>query len=167
MSMIMGFGDAPVCLSCLATRLRLDRADLRDSLIQWIARRDCYHGAWVWAGREEQTENQEIPGCLSVPEQPALTPRAHPSRPEVLVGSDDARFPNYVSVDAIWDAGDMGCGELVLQLRMRLKDLAAGQVMKLTAQDPGAREDLPAWCRLTGHTLLRAEHPDYWIRRKE
>jgi tRNA 2-thiouridine synthesizing protein A len=69
--------------------------------------------------------------------------------------------------DREWDAGDMGCGELVLELRMRLKPMRAGQLLKLTARDPGAPEDLPAWCRLTGHQLTYADHPIYLIRRKE
>jgi tRNA 2-thiouridine synthesizing protein A len=66
-----------------------------------------------------------------------------------------------------WDAGDMGCGELVLQLRLRLKPMRPGQILKLTARDPGAPADLPAWCRLTGHHLMYADHPTYLIRRKE
>jgi tRNA 2-thiouridine synthesizing protein A len=66
-----------------------------------------------------------------------------------------------------WDAGELGCGDLVLELRHRLQRLAAGHVLKLTARDPGAPHDLPAWCRLTGHRLARAEPPTYWIQRKE
>ena len=69
--------------------------------------------------------------------------------------------------DAEWDAGDMGCGELVLELRLQLKPMRPGHILKLTARDPGAREDLPAWCRLTGHQLVVAAHPVYWIGRKE
>jgi tRNA 2-thiouridine synthesizing protein A len=69
--------------------------------------------------------------------------------------------------DAEWDAGDMGCGELVLELRMRLKALQPGQLFKLTARDPGAIEDLPAWCRMTGQRLVAAAHPIYLIARKE
>ncbi len=71
------------------------------------------------------------------------------------------------AADAEWDAGDMGCGELVLELRLRLKAMAPGSILKLIARDPGAPEDLPAWCGMTGHTLLTAHHPEYWIRRKE
>src|ERR671923_2360229 len=72
-----------------------------------------------------------------------------------------------VHPDSEWDAGDMGCGELVLELRMRLKPMRPGQLLKLTARDPGAPEDLPAWCRLTGHHLVYVDHPIYLIRRKE
>jgi tRNA 2-thiouridine synthesizing protein A len=66
-----------------------------------------------------------------------------------------------------WDAGDKGCGEIVMELRIVMNALEPGAILKLTARDAGAPEDLPAWCRMTGHTLLQAHHPDYWIRRRE
>ncbi len=65
-----------------------------------------------------------------------------------------------------WDAGLMGCGELVLQLRGRLARLAPGELFELTAHDLGAPEDLPAWCRMTGHSLRVAVHPRYLISRR-
>jgi tRNA 2-thiouridine synthesizing protein A len=71
-----------------------------------------------------------------------------------------------VPVADAWDAGGMGCGELVMALRLRLRDLPAGAVVRVTATDPAAPLDLPAWCRLCGHTLLAMTHPVYWIRRK-
>ena len=67
---------------------------------------------------------------------------------------------------AEWDAGDLGCGELVLELRMRLAAMRPGQVLRLTARDPGAPQDLPAWCRMTGHTLVSHQHPLYVIRKE-
>lgn len=70
-------------------------------------------------------------------------------------------------VDARWDAGDLGCGDLVLELRQRMESMQPGQVLILTARDPGARADIPAWCRMTGHALIAAQHPMYQIRRKE
>jgi tRNA 2-thiouridine synthesizing protein A len=69
--------------------------------------------------------------------------------------------------DAEWDAGDMGCGDLVLELRARVEMLVPGRVLRLTARDPGAPADIPAWCRMTGHALVSAQHPIYLIRRKE
>ena len=70
-------------------------------------------------------------------------------------------------VEAVWDAGDLGCGDLVLELRTRIDRLRPGQLIEVTALDPGAPADLPAWCRMTGHTLVWQEHPVYLIRRKE
>jgi tRNA 2-thiouridine synthesizing protein A len=69
--------------------------------------------------------------------------------------------------DLEWNAGDLGCGDLVLQLRFMMDTLEPGQVLRLVALDPGAPADLSAWCRMTGHAMLTADHPVYLIRRKE
>ena len=68
--------------------------------------------------------------------------------------------------DCEWNAGDLGCGDLVLELRIRMTALAPGQVLRLVALDPGAPADIPAWCRMTGHTLLEQRPPAYLIRRE-
>lgn len=65
-----------------------------------------------------------------------------------------------------WKAGEMGCGDLLLILRKEVQQVGPGKILLLEALDPGAREDIPSWCRITGHTLLAAEHPHYWIQRK-
>jgi tRNA 2-thiouridine synthesizing protein A len=69
--------------------------------------------------------------------------------------------------EAEWDAGDLGCGDLVLELRQRLDAMRPGQILTLVARDPGAAADIPAWCRLTGHTLIVEQAPRFEIRRKE
>lgn len=66
-----------------------------------------------------------------------------------------------------WDAGMMGCGDLVIELRRRMRAMSAGGVLLLVAEDPGAPADIPAWCGMTGHALLAARHPEYWIRRRD
>jgi tRNA 2-thiouridine synthesizing protein A len=66
-----------------------------------------------------------------------------------------------------WDAGHKGCGEILMELRIVMLALEPRAVLKLTAHDGGAPEDLPAWCRMTGHKLVKAEHPDYWIQRRD
>lgn len=85
-------------------------------------------------------------------------------------GADGVRSERSMSEQSAynkeWNAHDLGCGQLILQLSRKLKDLEGGHVLKLTAYDPGAKEDLPAWCRLTGHTLLKSVHPQYWIQKK-
>jgi tRNA 2-thiouridine synthesizing protein A len=72
-----------------------------------------------------------------------------------------------MTIAAEWDAGRMGCGELLVELKFRLQPLLPGQLFQLTALDPGAVEDIPSWCRLTGHSLIRGEHPVYVIRRRD
>jgi len=71
-----------------------------------------------------------------------------------------------IQPDDAWDAGELGCGELVILLFLRLRALPPGARFRLTATDPGAVHDIPAWCRLTGHLLLAAEPPLFLIQRK-
>jgi tRNA 2-thiouridine synthesizing protein A len=68
-------------------------------------------------------------------------------------------------VDHHWDAGDTGCGTLVVELRRRMDELATGEAIEVIARDAGAPVDLPAWCRMTGNTMVSAQHPVYVIRK--
>jgi tRNA 2-thiouridine synthesizing protein A len=145
LAIAMGFGDAPRCVSCLARALKVQEPEFQDSLLEYVRSRECYLGAWNWANRK-----------AGLPEN-VLSPIILKS-PHAAGGREAALF---------WDAGEMGCGELILELRVRMRELRPGEVLKLCARDPGAHEDLPAWCRLTGHGLVRAEHPFYWIKGKE
>ena len=72
-----------------------------------------------------------------------------------------------MNCDFEWNAGDLSCGDLVLELRQRVRQ-APGKVFKVTALDAGAPADLPAWCRMTGNPLLAHDPATqaYWIRAK-
>ena len=163
MSIALGFKDAPRCLPCLSTALGGDLTELREQLFQYVQRQDCFRTAWEWACKEEGVKPDELPALSKT------TPRVKP--PERVVKTAPPPILSVAvapsAVHAEWDAGDLGCGELVLDLRLRLQALRPGQIFKLCARDPGAPEDLPAWCRLTGHQLVRAEPPYYWIKRKD
>jgi tRNA 2-thiouridine synthesizing protein A len=52
------------------------------------------------------------------------------------------------------DGGDLGCARLLILLRDHAARLPAGAVVHLRTSDPIAPIDLPAWCRMTGHTYL-------------
>lgn len=52
------------------------------------------------------------------------------------------------------DGGDRACGELLLVLAARARELGPDTHLRLIATDPAASIDLPAWCHLTGHTYL-------------
>jgi len=70
-------------------------------------------------------------------------------------------------MDQRWDAGDLGCGALLLELRKRLAAMRPGDTLEVVARDPGAPIDVAAWCRTTGHALVREAHPVYVIRRRD
>ncbi len=72
-----------------------------------------------------------------------------------------------LAYDIEWNAGELSCGDLVLELRQRVRQ-APGQVFKVIALDAGAPSDLPAWCSMTGNALLASDLSSkaYWIRAK-
>jgi len=55
------------------------------------------------------------------------------------------------------------CAVLTPAIKAQLRELAGGQVLEVRVDDPGAREDIAAWCRLAGHELLAVvdEMPKY------
>ena len=65
-----------------------------------------------------------------------------------------------------WDAGEMGCGRLVMELHRQVRAIPPGDRLEVTALSEGAPVDIPAWCRMTGHTLVAAKPPRYVIQRK-
>lgn len=62
-----------------------------------------------------------------------------------------------IQVDFVYDAGPASCGELIMNVYNKMKRLESGQVMEVISYDLGALEDIPAWCRMQGHTLLHHE----------
>lgn len=70
-------------------------------------------------------------------------------------------------IHSVWDAGSMSCGDLVLELKRRLAQTPADQVLHLIATDPAAPLDIRAWCRVTKNQLLRFDHPHYFLQRKD
>lgn len=178
MSIVMGFMDAPRCLPCLAGALDRQPGEFRDHLYTYLQRQDCHRTAWEWANTAEGFAQTSLPACLFPKDGGAAgtvsgnvgvqaTTDSVPATPHAGKNSSEANSSEALPHHAEWDAGELGCGELVLELRLKLQTMQPGNVFRLCARDAGVPEDLPAWCRLTGHRLLRAEHPNYWIQRKE
>jgi tRNA 2-thiouridine synthesizing protein A len=162
MSLTMGFKDDPKCWNCLADTMAHDREALRDHIFAYIKHRPCHHEGWLWADREEGFEPGALPGCLWPPHATVGNEQPWPSSQAALA----ARLVSDADYDSEWNAGGIGCGDLVLELRIRLQSLKPGRVLKLIATDSGAPEDLPAWCRMTGNTLIASHHPVYLIQKK-
>ncbi|MGE3164857.1 MAG: sulfurtransferase TusA family protein [Planctomycetota bacterium] len=160
---VMGFKRALRCSSCLAAQLGRDPAEFLEHVLEYIQRRACFSAGWMYASQQEGLAPGQRPSCL----WPAAVNRSKTLEPASSLVASPVGADTEMAVHAEWDAGDMGCGDLVLELRGRLRALSAGQVLAVRARDPGAPQDIPAWCGLTGHELLRGEHPRYWIRRKD
>lgn len=160
LSTMLGHQDKILCSRCLAFAFARERDEFLEQALGHVAHRECLSEAFDYAADREGIERGPRPSCLFGPDRPSATPAPLPSLEPVALAAP-------VAPDAVFDAGDMGCGDLVLELRLRLRELAPRAVLRVLASDPGAPEDLPAWCRMTGNRLLAARHPEYLIQKKE
>lgn len=52
------------------------------------------------------------------------------------------------------------CPLPVIELARRIGDVAVGEQVEVAADDPAARSDVPAWCRMRGHDYVGAATAD-------
>jgi 5-methyltetrahydropteroyltriglutamate--homocysteine methyltransferase len=59
------------------------------------------------------------------------------------------------AADASFDGGDLDCGSgLLLLIRQHIDPLPRGGLIEILSREGSVKEDLPAWCRLTGNELV-------------
>ena len=56
--------------------------------------------------------------------------------------------------DKTLDACGLCCPGPLMQVKASMTDLEEGQILKVTASDPGFYEDIKAWCKRTNHELM-------------
>lgn len=49
------------------------------------------------------------------------------------------------------------CPIPVIKTQNKIKTLVVGDVLEVTATDPGVLHDIPAWCRVHGHALVECK----------
>ena len=60
-----------------------------------------------------------------------------------------------IKPDRMFDGGDLDCGSgLALLLREQMLQLPVGGVLEMRSREPTVADDLPPWCRMTGHEYL-------------
>jgi len=52
------------------------------------------------------------------------------------------------------DARRLLCPMPVIKTQNRVLELAAGDTLEVFCTDPGALNDIPAWCRINGHEIV-------------
>ena len=55
------------------------------------------------------------------------------------------------------DACNMLCPMPVIKTQNKINELANGDVLTVSCTDPGALSDIPAWCRINGHSVVSTE----------
>lgn len=52
------------------------------------------------------------------------------------------------------------CPLPVIRTQDKIKLLQPGDILEVTCTDPGTLHDIPAWCRVHGHTILDTQQDD-------
>ena len=55
------------------------------------------------------------------------------------------------------DARRLFCPLPVIKLQNRIAGLAPGERIRIVATDPGSLNDIPTWCRISGHQVLEID----------
>lgn len=165
LGLMLGFADEPLCLDCLAARHGRERVEFLEAAHRNVRRLACYRAGWRHADRRLEAAGpwpeERLPSRLRMPAEGDDDEQELESAPDPASAFERAASASP-SLER-WDAGDRGCGELALELKLRVRRLAPGQRLLLETTDLGAPADLPAWCRLTGNLLVAADPPRFLI----
>lgn len=58
------------------------------------------------------------------------------------------------------DARNMLCPLPVIKTQDKVAEMNPGDLLEVTCTDPGALNDIPAWCRINGHTVVSTSEDD-------
>jgi tRNA 2-thiouridine synthesizing protein A len=76
-----------------------------------------------------------------------------------------------IKPDHILDATGLLCPEPVMLLHNRIRDMAAGETLRVLATDPSTERDIPRFCAFLGHELLQqnrvGDQYQYLLRKQE
>tara|TARA_B110000444_G_C18712698_1_gene534482 strand:+ start:761 stop:1000 length:240 start_codon:yes stop_codon:yes gene_type:complete len=75
------------------------------------------------------------------------------------------KFTNH-----ILDTSGLLCPEPVMLLHNKIRDISAGDLVRLVATDPSTKRDVPKFCTFLGHNLVSQQHTEnqftYVIKKK-
>jgi TusA-related sulfurtransferase len=61
---------------------------------------------------------------------------------------------NSIKPAKVVDARAMACPGPLLEAKKGIAAVKVGEVLEIQSGDKGSREDIPAWCKKTGHEFL-------------
>lgn len=58
------------------------------------------------------------------------------------------------------DARNLLCPMPVIRCQNKVNELRPADILEVVCTDPGAKNDIPAWCRINGHKILEITEAD-------
>lgn len=72
---------------------------------------------------------------------------------------------NALSPDQVFDGGDLDCGSgLILLIREHMVGVGEGGILEMRSREPSVADDLPPWCRMSGHEYLGRSAGEGYVR---
>jgi TusA-related sulfurtransferase len=75
-----------------------------------------------------------------------------------------------IKSDKVQDSIGQACPMPIVHMAKSMRELEAGQIIEIHADDEGAHADVPAWCEQTGNEFLGEEDGGdfvkYFVRKK-
>ncbi|MEI7903962.1 MAG: sulfurtransferase TusA family protein [Candidatus Firestonebacteria bacterium] len=62
-----------------------------------------------------------------------------------------------ITPDSTLDCVGLYCPVPIIKTTQKLKELKAGEILEIDADDEGILKDMPAWCKTTGNEYLGEE----------
>ncbi|MCH1625629.1 sulfurtransferase TusA family protein [Ferdinandcohnia quinoae] len=59
-----------------------------------------------------------------------------------------------MNIDKVLDAKGLACPMPIVKTKKAIEALVSGQILEVLATDKGAKNDLTAWTKSTGHELV-------------
>ena len=98
-------------------------------------------------GTKRQTVEREIAAASAVPAAAAYESIAH--------STSDTANVHFAQADVVLDACGLSCPGPLIKVRQQMDQLTAGQVLHVTASDPGFYEDIRSWANMVQAELLQ------------
>ncbi len=75
-----------------------------------------------------------------------------------------------MDVTKVLDCKGLSCPEPILNMKMAMRDLNTGDIVEMTATDPGSVQDMKSWSKRTGHEILEEKQDGdvytYYVKKK-
>jgi tRNA 2-thiouridine synthesizing protein A len=74
-----------------------------------------------------------------------------------------------MNADKVLDAKGLACPMPIVKTRKAIKEIESGQILEIQTTDKGAKSDLTAWAKSTGHELVESKEENdvftFWIKK--
>lgn len=74
-----------------------------------------------------------------------------------------------MNADKLLDVKGLACPMPIVKTKKAMNELASDEVLEIHATDKGAKNDLTAWAKSTGHELVQSEEDNgvfkFWIKK--